>query len=163
MFKNTISFYPFIIFCLLFAGCESESPKMPTVRQVLNPPPIYESETSYISSTKKVGVKGDVIYYKDYFKNSEKYKGVRLNIIGHIFSIEEIKSDGKYVTALQVYITHEGDSVIVYYPDTIDIYKDDWVVVYGEGGAQFEGTNAFGAKIKSPTIFARYIKKRNAP
>ncbi|MGD0279412.1 MAG: hypothetical protein ABSC11_08905, partial [Smithella sp.] len=118
-----------------------------------------ETKEQYIASTKSIlgtqSKKG--IYYKEYLKNPLKFKGARLYIIGKIFQIEE--TEGK--SALQIYITHEFDSIIVYYKGNTNLYKDDFVKIYGEGGELFEGKNAFGAIITVPIINAKYLKKVN--
>lgn len=122
-------------------------------------PPVKESKDDYIKSTSKIGRKGEAIYYKDFLKAPDRYKGQRLNITGKVLEIQE--SDGQ--SFIQIIITRDYDSVVVGYPGVVDVYKDDWVAIYGEGAGSVDGKNRMGASISWPAIKATYVVKRKGP
>lgn len=154
--KKIIVMILFIGFCF---GCDT-NPQKATPTQTALPPLILESESDYIASTKKIGIKKDPLYYKEFLKNPDKYKGVRVNILGKIFDIEESKVENKLMTAIQMYINNNYDSVIVYYQGSVNVYKDDIVTVYGQIYGTIEGKNRMGVDMRWPVIVARHIKKR---
>ncbi len=116
------------------------------------------TEAEYIASAKQViriddSKKG--IYYKEFLKNPNKFTGVRLNILGKIMTIEE--SGGK--TFIQMYISNDFDSIVVYYNGNTSFYKDDMIRVYGDGAGTIDGRNRMGASMTWPVIQAKYLKK----
>lgn len=151
-FTSTILIVSIMI--LFFLACSGPSDKQADT-SIIAPKKVISKE-EYIAETKKIGEKKSAIYYKDFLKNPIKYKGEKVNVLGRIFQIEESKD----FTALQMYVTNDYKSVIVYYPGTMQIYEKDIINVYGEVGDIFEGTNAFGAKLSAPTITAKYIVKK---
>ncbi|MDA8170277.1 MAG: hypothetical protein M0Z48_00410 [Nitrospiraceae bacterium] len=147
------------IFVLAFivVGCTNQGGSAPSSNTESPAAPPVLSESDYKATATPVtytdNEKG--IYYKDYVKNPAEYKGRKMKIRGTIFTIEE--QNGQ--TALQMWIDNDMDQVIVYYPGTLKIYKNDIIEIWGEGGDNFEGENAFGAKLDVPTLKAAYIKK----
>jgi len=123
--------------------------------KAMKPP---ESSDEYKKTTKKIGGDNAPIYYKEFLKAPEKFKGQRVNFVGKILQIEE--SQG--TTSIQVIITSKYDSVMVHYPGTIKIYDGDWISVYGEVADSIDGVNRMGAAMKWPLVMAKYIKKNRS-
>jgi hypothetical protein len=118
------------------------------------PPP--ETREQYIASAKKVGwSEKDPIYYKELLKNPNKFKNIRMKIRGKIMNIEENNNE----TIIQVYISNDYDSIIVYYPQPIKVYKNDFIYIYGDGVGIIEGNNRMGVDITLPAVRAKYIVK----
>lgn len=114
-----------------------------------------ETKQQYLASTRKIGNDKSPIFWKEFLKNPSKFKDQRVNVVGEIFQIEE-SAEG---TILQVYISRNFDSVIAVYQGSIPFYKDDKVIIYGEGAGKVEGQNAMGVAMEWPVITARYIEK----
>lgn len=136
------------------------SPSQAESGNIFSPNYKPESEKEYKASCKKiVGVDdGSGIYYKDLLKNPNKYISTRLNIQAKIMSIEESNNQ----TAMQVYISRNFDTAIVYYDGVMKIYEDDIIRIWGEGAGTFEGQNRMGAAMSVPMIRARYIKQERS-
>lgn len=150
-----------IVSCLILASCGfseyQEKEKQKEVAAVPAKP--AESKEDYIKSTSKIGKKGEPVFYKDFLKAPGRYKGQRINITGKVLEIHE--NSGQSV--IQIIVTRNYDSVVAGYPGTIDVYKDDWVTIYGEGAGSVEGKNRMGASISWPAIKATYVVKRKGP
>ena len=141
-------------FALLF-GCGDSQKKAETNTPPPPPPVKIESEKDYIASTQKIGSSKDPVYIKEFLKNPDKFKGVRMNIVGKIMNIEESKEG----TAIQMYVNNQYDTVLVFYPRTVKVYDRDIVRVYGEGAGSIEGKNRMGAMMRWPVVAAKYVKK----
>ncbi|MCX5828726.1 MAG: hypothetical protein NTV58_12125 [Deltaproteobacteria bacterium] len=144
--KKILPFF-FIMLCLI--SCDSK------IEKKISIPSITEEE--YIASTKAIVQKqsSNGIYYKDFLKNPSKFKDTRLNIPGKILGIEE--NNGR--TFIQMYISDDLDSVIVFYEGNTGFYKNDLIRVYGDGAGTMDGQNRMGASMTWPVIQAKYIKK----
>lgn len=88
--------------------------------------------------------------------NPNQYKGQVIQWGGRVFVEPERDKDGVY---LQAYNTDNDKNFITAYakPD-FQVKKDDYIIVTGTVKGEFEGENAFGAKLKAPTIVAGYIE-----
>lgn len=115
-----------------------------------------ESRERYIASCDEIGGRNAPIFYKEFLKNPNKFKGSRVMLTGRIVQIEE--DNGQ--TELQISIDDDADAIIVSYPGTVDAYQDDTVTVYGEGGGLVERENRLGADMTWATIDAKYVRKR---
>lgn len=170
-----VAFFLFVAVIILYwivklGSFLSESPRNvsqpvtpPTTASSASPPatPVKpETEKEYKKSCILVSGTDDGknIYYKDFLKNPKKYTDTRLNIQAKIMSIEE--SDNQ--TAIQVYLTRNFDTGIVYFDGIMKIYEGDIIRIYGEGAGVFEGQNRMGASMSVPFIKAKYIKKERS-
>ena len=160
-----------VIFIIFVSGCSNkptqEAPKPKVIDMKLDSAALIdsgkamkppESPDEYKKSTKKIGRDNAPIFYKEFLKAPERFKGQRVNFVGKILHIEE--SQG--ITSVQVVVTSKYDSIMVHYPDTIKIYDGDWVSVYGEVADSFDGVNRMGATMKWPLVMAKYIKKNKS-
>jgi hypothetical protein len=119
------------------------------------PPKPAETKEQYIGSAKKIGTEKMPIFWKEFLKNPDKFRGERVSIIGKILDIQEENG----ATIIQAYLNQDFDSFIAVHDGSVPFYKEDLIVVYGEGAGSFEGQNAFGAEMKWPVIAAKYIEK----
>lgn len=130
------------------------SPAAATSAPRRQPDPI-ETKEQYLASTQQIGGEDSPIYRKEFLKNPDKFLGKRVNVVGKILEIEE--ENGK--TVMQIYITRDYDTVIVRHPGSIPFYKEDLIIVYGEGEGSVTGMNRFGAEMKWPVLLAKYVEK----
>lgn len=127
----------------------------PDSEPTMVPEPI-ETKAQYIKSTRMITVtRGKGIYFKDFLKNPDKYKGERIRASVKIVSIEE--KDGN--TVMNVALTTDYEMAVVAYKGSVDVYKGDIVTIYGEGVGTIEGKNGMGADMTWPGILAKYVKK----
>lgn len=98
--------------------------------------------------------------YKEINK-TDRHIGERVCWKGEVFSIEEENG----MTAFQAWY-FEGrhpeasdlDAFVVVYDGILpDVYEETEVFACGEVGEKFEGTNAFGATISQPSIYAKFV------
>jgi hypothetical protein len=117
-----------------------------------------ESEAQYVRSAKEIKSKDDAtgIYYKEFLKNPDKFKAVRLSVVGKVQDIWE--TDG--VTRLYMIISYKYTTpVAVRYPESIGVYRDDFIRVYGDGEGSTVQKSVAGTDLILPLISARFIKK----
>jgi len=90
-------------------------------------------------------------------KSPGKYDNETVLWNGTVFNIQETDEG----TALQAYYGDTYDAfVVVYYGSLPNVYKDTKVTVCGSLEGTFDGTNAFGATISQPEIWAEYVNVR---
>lgn len=97
---------------------------------------------------------------KKMFTNANDFKGKSIKITGKVFNGPD--NDGETMS-MQVWNNTEksDDDFLVYAPKDDTIKEGDYVIVEGLVDGVFEGENAFGAKITSPTIVATKVAKSN--
>lgn len=139
-----------------------EPPKLSQVKATQEPTPEkinvmthVETKKEYISTAKTIGDKKDSIYLKDFIKDPDKYKFVRVKISVKVTEITE--TNGK--SFLNVALTRKYDPGIIFYDGSLHIYDGDIIEVYGEVYGRYEGRNRMGATLSWPAINAKYIKK----
>ena len=138
---------------ILIARCDSTPPKTETPQSPRDTQPINDMEKSdskdflstpsnmdlhekYNSISKKVGAhKNDSIYYKELLKNPDKFRNIMMKIRGKIMNIEENNNK----TFIQLYISDNYDSIVIYYSQPINFYKDDLIIIYGAGIGPVQG------------------------
>ncbi len=125
----------------------------PTATNTPEPTPTPISKEDFIASVT------DVTYADA--DRSDRYVGERVCWKGQVFSIEE--SEGN--TAFQSWY-FEGrhrafedlDAFIAFYAGLLpDVNEDTEVIVCGQLGEKFEGTNVMGGTIRQPLIYALYV------
>ena len=121
------------------------------------PQPTVETIASFRKSSNS-----DITYKK--VEKSDKYWGEPVCWRGKIFNIEE--SGGEtffqawYFTGKSYNVFKHSDAFVVRYPGELpDVFNEDSVEVCGYIGDTFEGTNAYGATIAQPTIYAEFVRK----
>jgi len=88
--------------------------------------------------------------------NPEKYKGEIIQWGAKVFTEPEKDEDGVY---FQAYVGGDDRNVAVLYRKSdFQIKEDDYVIIYGVVKGNFDGENAFGAKLEIPMIEAGYIE-----
>lgn len=146
-----------IMILITILGCGGEREKAPELpQQIASPTPIpVESQEQYVSLCKFVGTKKAPIFYKDFMKNPDKYKGARVHIYGKILEISEKDK----VTRINLLISYHRDVVLIYYEGSAEVFKGDFVTIYGECLGKRYSKNQMGADHAWPLIKAQYIKK----
>lgn len=91
-----------------------------------------------------------------------KYVGDKVKLRGQVFNIMD---DG-----LQMWVRKPGGGrfdtvavVVIWLSDSIlpeQVYNDTWITVYGRAKGTWKGTNAYGATITQPLIYADIIEKQ---
>jgi len=147
-----------IIMAFLGTGAVStaNTPGQP-VANVL-PRASVESEAQYVHSAEEITRRENSggIYFKEFLKNPDKFKAVRLNVIGKVQDIWE--TDG--ITRMYMIISYKYTTPIaVRYPGSIKVYRDDFIRVYGDGEGSTVQKSVAGGELTLPLINAKFIKK----
>lgn len=158
----------FLILIAVFAQEESTTLVPRSYPQPVSKPVVKDNSrvTSYSGETEKQYKKSCMLvtfnendkglYYKEFLKNPDKYKGERIDLIAKIMSIEEENDK----TWIQAYLSKTSfDSVLIFYDGVLKIYQGDIIQVWGEGSGAIDGKNRLGVDMSWPRITAQYIKK----
>lgn len=88
----------------------------------------------------------------------KKFVGRNVELTGRIFTTPE-ESEGS--VAFQMFTDPQkgdGNTVVLYMGENIDLKSDDYVKISGKVVGEFEGTNAFGGTITAPQILAETVE-----
>jgi len=95
--------------------------------------------------------------------NSWQYLGSKIKIQCLISS--PIKDDYGFWSGFNCFSADYSE--VVYadlsdaYVDTGSLNQDQWVTIWGKGGPQFTGTNAFGGTVQHTSIVVKYLQTGN--
>jgi hypothetical protein len=87
----------------------------------------------------------------------DSYKGATVQLVGRVFEVER-DEDG---VGMQVWMdarNSDQNTIVGYKDPSFQVASDDYVRVTGTVGEQFEGENAFGAKLTVPTVIADSVE-----
>ena len=82
----------------------------------------------------------------------------KVDFYAQIFVEPERDKDGTYLQAWADK-EHSKNTIIAYKDPKLDVKREDYIHVKGTIKDVFEGENAFGGKVKGPTIVATSIEK----
>ncbi|EMA6344695.1 DUF4352 domain-containing protein [Bacillus cytotoxicus] len=96
--------------------------------------------------------------FEKMYSNPKEYKGKKVDFYAKIFVNPERDKDGTYI---QAWADKEQskNTIITINDSKLDVKRDDFIHVKGTVKDAFEGENAFGGKVKGPTIVASSIEK----
>lgn len=97
--------------------------------------------------------------FEKMYADPKKYKGAKVQFYAKIFVDPERDKDGTYLQAFLDGKNSERNIIIAIQDPNIDLKVDDIIYVKGEVKDEFEGENAFGAKIAAPVILADHVEK----
>ena len=128
-----------------------------TPTNTLTPGPTEETIDSFRESA------NSDIYYK-MVEKSDKYWGEPVCWRGNVFNIDESEGttffQAYYFTGKRYNWQKHNDAFVVFYDAELpDVFEDVSVEVCGYIDDKFEGTNAYGATISQPSIYAEYVRK----
>lgn len=123
----------------------------PTPKPTKSP---YELTSTAHAETQEYLAKFKEVEGKDFLTYPDKYKSQFVRVSGKIFNINNN-------TEFQIFFANTTEPVYIIYVYEFDnLYKNDWVTVYGTGMGEHCGTNVFGSKSCQPVVLATYIDKR---
>ncbi len=94
-------------------------------------------------------------YPTKYISNKVKLRGQVFNIMSDGLQMWVRVPGGGRFDNVAVVLTWTSDSIL-----PAQVYEDTWIVVYGRAMGTWEGTNAYGATITQPLIYADIIEKQ---
>ncbi|HDR7800429.1 DUF4352 domain-containing protein [Bacillus tropicus] len=112
-------------------------------------------------TTKETSESTQVLSKEEFEKmhsNPKEYKGKKVDFYAQIFVEPERDKDGTYIQAWADK-EHSKNTIIAFKDPKLDVKREDYIHVKGTIKDVFEGENAFGGKVKGPTIVATSIEK----
>jgi hypothetical protein len=90
-----------------------------------------------------------------------KHKGARVDIVAKVFRVER-DEDGTYLQVWADSKNSEWNTIVGVTDPKLDVAEDDYVRILGTVKGEYEGENAFGAKLTLPLVLADSVKKADA-
>ncbi len=114
----------------------------------------YERTATAQAATQTYLDKFKAVEGRDFLTYPDKYKSEFIRVEGRIFNINRNSE-------FQIFFKNTYDPVYIWSAKDFDnLYKDDYVIVYGNGMGEHCGKNAFGGEVCQPIVMAVHIEKR---
>lgn len=114
--------------------------------------PYQFTQTAY-AATQTYFKKFTNVTWKDFYTYPDKFKSEFVQLPCRVFNVIDNEN-------FQCYYPGTYDPFYVLSIEPFDnVYENDYLTIYGVGGGEYCGTNAFGGQVCQPVVVADYIKK----